>query len=507
MDMIKRRDPGGDSPAVDHSPAPGSGDEPRPGTLELYGGRWAALIPAAVLVIVLAWLSVAERAAVSSFWVGGFLALVVGLLLARDKQQYSEAVTRGLTSGTGAVIIMAFLFAGIFGTLMKSGGLVAGLLWVGDTAGVTGGVFVGLAFLLSCLFAAGTGTSVGTVLALAPVLYPTGLFLGAEPVWLALAIIAGGAFGDNIAPVSDTTITSAFTQDARMGTVVRSRLPLAVTAAAVSLVVLVVMGGGGERVPTQDLAIDADPLGLVMLLPFAVVIGLALMRHHIIVSLTAGILTAVVLGAVTGLMPLSTLFSIPSERGESTGLLEDGISGVTAVVILVLLIMALAQVFAESGLMQSVLEKLRRSAARGVRSAELAIVGISILFTIPLGANAPAILLVGPTIAKPLGESHGLSPQRRANLLDCAVCTVFYMLPWHNAVIVWFATVTGVAAELDLPAPGIGAAFLNPYAWALLVVLLVSVLTGWNRYAGMSRAERAEAEQRHAGGTGAARAA
>lgn len=499
MDMIKRRDPGGHDTTTGTPAA-----DPAPGTLELYGGRWAALVPAIVLVAVLAWLSVAERAAVSSFWVGGFLALVVGLLLAKDKSRFADAVTRGLTSGTGAVIIMAFLFAGIFGTLMKGGGLVSGLLWVGESVGVTGGVFVGLAFLLACLFAAGTGTSVGTVLALAPVLYPTGLFLGADPVWLALAIIAGGAFGDNIAPVSDTTITSAFTQDAHMGAVVRSRLPLALAAAAISLVVLVTLGGGGERIPAQEISIDADPLGLVMLLPFAVVIGLALLRHHIIVSLTAGILTAVVLGAVTGLMPLSTLFSIPAERGESTGLIEDGISGVTAVVILVLLIMALAQVFAESGLMQAVLEKLRRSAARGVRSAELAIVGISILFTIPLGANAPAILLVGPTIAKPLGESHGLSPQRRANLLDCAVCTVFYMLPWHNAVIVWFATITTVAADLDLPAPSIGAAFLNPYAWALLAVLLVSVATGWNRYSGMGREERARAERLHAAGGPAA---
>ena len=88
--------------------------------------------------------------------------------------------------------------------------------------------------------------------------------------------------------------------------------------------------------------------------------------------------------------------------------------------------------------------------------------------------------------------------------MDCAVCTVFYMLPWHNAVIVWFATITTVAADLDLPAPSIGAAFLNPYAWALLAVLLVSVATGWNRYSGMGREERARAERLHAAGGPAA---
>ncbi len=38
------------------------------------------------------------------------------------------------------------------------------------------------------------------------------------------AILAGATFGDNISPVSDTTIASATTQNAEMGAVVRSRL-------------------------------------------------------------------------------------------------------------------------------------------------------------------------------------------------------------------------------------------------------------------------------------------
>src|SRR5699024_1812704 len=43
--------------------------------LELYGGRWTALIPALVLIVVMCILSFAERAAVPAFWVGGFAAL------------------------------------------------------------------------------------------------------------------------------------------------------------------------------------------------------------------------------------------------------------------------------------------------------------------------------------------------------------------------------------------------------------------------------------------------
>lgn len=453
--------------------------EARP-RLELYGGRWAALIPAIVLIAVMVILSANERAAVPAFWVGGFAALVVGLALARNRTKFAETVVRGLSDRTGAVVIIAFIFAGIFGTVMKAAGLVDGLLWLGLQTGLTGAAFTVVTFLLACIFGAGTGTSVGTVLAMVPVLYPAGVFLGADPTMLAVALIAGGAFGDNLAPVSDTTITSSYTQDAEMGTVVRARLPLALAAAAVAVVVFAITGGGGT-VQESTITNDASPIGLLQVLPFLLVIVLAMLRRHIIVSLTWGIVSGIVLGIATGTLTFGDVFSIPPDRDTSTGLIQDGISGVTGVVMLVLLIMALAQVLAESGLMAAVLARLEATAARGVRSAELTIIAITVLFTIPLGANAPAILLVGPTIGKPLGERYSLSPARRANLLDCSACTMFYMLPWHNAVIVWFSTVAATATEFDLPFPDIGAAFLNPYAWALLVVIIVSAITGWNR--------------------------
>ena len=82
---------------------------------------------------------------------------------------------------------------------------------------------------------------------------------------------------------------------------------------------------------------------------------------------------------------------------------------------------------------------------------------------------------------KPLGKKFNLAPARRANLMDCAVCTIFFTLPWHIAVIVWYGTLTAAAQQWNLPLPSIGTAALNPYSWALLAVLIFSVATGWNR--------------------------
>ncbi|MEO8851796.1 MAG: Na+/H+ antiporter NhaC family protein [Allobranchiibius sp.] len=451
-----------------------------PSDLRFWGGPAVALVPAVVLVAILLWLSLAERASITGFWVGGWAAIVTGLLLTRTPREFALSIVRGLTGQTGAIIILAYLFAGVFGKLLSEGGLVNGLLWFGVETGVQGAAYVVLAFLLSCIFSAGTGSSVGAVLALIPVLYPTGVALGANPTWLAVAVIAGGAFGDNIAPISDTTITSAYTAKAEMGAVVKARIPMALVSAAVTIVVLAIFGGGGT-VSTASINVDAKAIGLLMIIPFFVVIILAMRKNHIVVSLIWGSISAVTIGFGTGLLKPGSVFSIPAKRGGSTGIIEDGLADITGAIVLVLFILALAQVLTDAGVMASLLAKLEKRAANGIRSAELMIAGITLLFTVPLGANAPAILLVGPTIGQPMGAKHGLAPARIANLLDCSANTVFYMLPWHNAVIIWYATLTTTAAQYKLPLPSITSGFLNPYAWALLIVLFISIMTGWNR--------------------------
>lgn len=448
--------------------------------LDMRGGPLSSMIPALVFVVILFWLSFESRASISGFWVGGWLAILVGLFLAKSPNQFAASVVRGLRDETGVLIIAAFIFAGVFGTILSKGGLVNGLLWIGTETGLTGAKFTVLAFILASIFGVGTGTSVGTVVAMVPILLPAGIYLGSDPTMLALAIIAGGAFGDNLAPISDTTISSAYSSGAEMGDVVRTRLPLSLTAALISIIIFAIFGGGGTVV-NNAVEHVYSPMGLIMIVPFVVVIILAMSKQHIIAALMWGSLIALILGVATNLISVSDIFSIPEKRGDSTGLIENGIRGVVGPVVLVLFILSMAQVVKESGLMNIILAKLQKHAAQGVRSAEFIISGITLLFTVPLGANAPAILLVGPAFAVPLGQEKNLSPSRIANLMDCSANTVFYMLPWHNAVIVWFATVATTSEQYGFEVPSIWAAALNPYAWALLLVLVISITTGWNR--------------------------
>src|SRR5665647_1159253 len=113
--------------------------------------------------------------------------------------------------------------------------------------------------------------------------------------------------------------------------------------------------------------------------------------------------------------------------------------------------------------MDRIVQLDEKTIANTVRQAELSIILVTILASIPIAANAPAMLLVGPTFVKPIGKKFNLAPARKANLMDCAVCTIFFILPWHIAVIVWYSTMAAAAQSFNLPLPSIWSAFLNPY--------------------------------------------
>ena len=450
-------------------------------TLRMYGGMLGGLVPLTILVIGLVWLSVAGRGGTKPFWACAWLALAVGLFFARDKAEYCKAAMRGIGDKTGIVIVTAWLFAGVFGKLMAAGGLVNGLLWLGMTTGAQGAIFTLLVFLAAMLFALGTGTSTGTCIALTPVLYPAGYFLGADPAMLGLAILSGAAFGDNLAPVSDTTIVSAYTQGASMREVVRSRFPLAMSAAVISGIVFLMFGGGGEVRVLPEIKATLNPSGVFMLLALVVVVVAALRGRHIIEALIYGNVTAALVGICAGTLKPGDIFGIPAKAGGSTGIIQSGIDGVVGAVIFAILILAVTQILVECGIMGKILEFAQKSVVATVRQAELFIVGVTILASIPISANAPAELLVGPSLVRPMGEKFRLAAARRANLMDCAVCTVFFILPWHIAVAAWYGALYSAAESYGIAAPPISAALYNPYSWALLAVLLFSVLTGWNR--------------------------
>ncbi len=229
-----------------------------------------------------------------------------------------------------------------------------------------------------------------------------------------------------------------------------------------------------------DLNAQLNPKGAFLLLAMAVVVVSALMGRHIIESLIYGNVCAMLISVAIGTLHFSDFFGIP-EAGQSTGLIQSGIDGVVGAIIFAVLILAVTQILVECGILEKILEFANRSIVATVSQAELFIIGVTVAASIPISANAPALLLVGPSLVRPMGEKFNLAAARRANLMDCAVCTIFFILPWHIAVAVWYGALVTASETWGFEAPAVSSALMNPYSWALLAVILFSALTGWNR--------------------------
>ena len=352
---------------------------------------------------------------------------------------------------------------------------------MGMSTGASEAAFTFLVFLAAMTFSLGTGTSTGTCIALTPVLYPAGVYLGSDPALLGAAILSGAAFGDNLAPISDTTIVSAYTQGAEMKDVVRSRAPLSLTAAAIAGAIFLLFGGGGEIRVAPQMEATLDPSGVFMLLALVVVVVAALCGRHIIEALIYGNVSAALVGICIGNIKFSDIFCIPEKAGGSTGLVQAGVESVVGAIVFAILILAVTQILVDCGVMRRILNFAHEKMVHTVRQAELFIIGSTVLASIPISANAPAELLVGPSLVRPMGERFNLAPARRANLMDCAVCTIFFILPWHIAVAAWYGALVSAAQAWNIPVPSIATALINPYSWTLLAVIIFSAITGWNR--------------------------
>jgi Na+/H+ antiporter NhaC len=417
--------------------------EPR---LSYWGGSAGALAPLGLFLAGVSWLGLSGAPDESGFWPVLLMALALGVLLVRDREAYAEAVVDGMSRRLVMIMVLAWLLAGVLGTLLRESGMVEALVWAAGAAGVSGGGYVAAAFLVAAVFSTATGTSLGTLLICVPLLYPAGSSLGADPAFLLGAILGGATFGDNVSPISDTTIASAGTQGADIAGVVRSRVRYALPAALVSLTAALWLGGG----PPAEVSME---------------------------SLVFGILLAAVLGLVLGAFQPGDLVGIDRDNFMATGLLLEGMRRAVGISVFTLLLMGLVGAIEASGLMDG-LVSAARSRLRSARGAEGWIFATVTAAVILTTHSVVAILAMGG-LAKEAGESFGLGPYRRANILDVTVCTWPFLLPFFIPTILASALTGGLEGVPRLSPWSAG--LHNVHSWALLGVIVLAIASGWGR--------------------------
>ncbi len=445
--------------------------------LDYWGGFLGAMLPFVVFLIGVAWLGLSGAPDERGFWPILLFSLGVGLFVAKDGTAYAEAIVSGMSRPIVVLMIMAWLLAGVLGSLVAATGMVDVLARGAEWAGLRGGGFAAASFLIAAAVSTSTGTSLGTLLVCAPLLYPAGGALGTDPVILIGAILGGATFGDNISPVSDTTIASSMTQGADMGGVVRSRLRYALPAAALALGVAFLMGGSAVGNTTEGLMgprPSMDLLGLVGALGPAIAVVLLLRKRHLIEALMVGVGVTALAGLLFHRFSFHDLLHVDTEAFIARGLLLGGMERAVGISVFTILLMGLVAGVEASGIVDRTTRWVSAQ-AKSPRSTEWSIFGAVSAAVLLTTHSVVAILTVGQ-FAKETGEKAGIDAYRRANLLDVTVCTYPFLLPFFIPTILAASqTAAGEAFGMPRVSP-LEAGFANAHSWGLLVIIVASMM-------------------------------
>ena len=248
--------------------------------------------------------------------------------------------------GEENIIIMCiiYLLAGAFAGVSRVMGGVDATVNLGLTYIPSQFIAAGV-FLIAAFISTATGTSVGAIVALGPIAVglaeKSGVYM---PIVLA-ALMGGAMFGDNLSVISDTTIAATRTQGVEMRDKFRVNLAVALPAAVITVILLLIFGKP-EFIPEAEVY----SYNLIKVIPYILVLGLAIAGVNVFVVLTLGIMVSGGIGFYYGQF---TLLKYAQE-------IYAGFTGMNEIFLLSLLTGGLAVLVREAGGVEWLIEKCRR---------------------------------------------------------------------------------------------------------------------------------------------------
>ncbi len=263
------------------------------------------------------------------------------------------------------------------------------------------------------------------------------------------AIVAGGAFfGDNLSFISDTTIAATKTQGCLMSDKFKVNLRIVAPAALTVAVIYIIMGQGAP------FAQPADDINWVRLIPYILVIGLALSGVNVVEVLAVGIVVNAIIGFSQGTLDWTGWL----------GGIGKGIAGMGDLIIVTMLSGGMLELIRHNGGIDYLVYLLTRRIG-GKRGAELSIAALVSLANVCTANNTIAILTTGG-IAKDITSRFGLDPRKTASILDTFSCVIQGLLPYGAQMLM----ASGLAGISSL---SIIKCLFYPYALGIFAVMAI----------------------------------
>ena len=364
------------------------------------------------------------------------IASIYALAISKGKTLEERIAVFSEGAGNRNVLLMIWIFvmAGAFASTAKEIGAIDATVNIAMRILPGKFLYAGL-FLAACFISMSIGTSVGTIVALVPIAAGIAeeLALGGAVGFTAgtpfiTAIIVGGSFfGDNLSFISDTTIAATRTQECSMTDKFKVNLRIVGPAAIIVAVIYVILGSSVSTVP------QSGPIEWMLLIPYVLVIILALAGVNVVAVLGIGIAVNGVLGFARGSFAWSGFL-------EAIG---NGISGMGDLIIVTLLAGGMLELIRVNGGLDYIVEAMTRR-IRGKRGAEFSIAALVSLANLCTANNTIAIITVG-RIARDISVRFGLDPRKSASILDTFSCLVQGLIP-YGAQLLMAAGLAGISS-------------------------------------------------------------
>ena len=339
---------------------------------------------------------------------------------------YAVAITRGTTIderiehfSKGAAntrimyMIWIFVLAGAFASLAKAMGAVDATVQLTLNLIPSNYLPAGI-FIAACFISLSIGTSVGTIVALTPVVTALAAKMHCDTAWLVAIVVGGAFFGDNLSFISDTTIAATQTQGCSMRSKFRTNIRLVMPAAVVTLLLYAFSGNSIEQIESTSVTVSEA----LKCIPYLTVIICALVGVNVLLVLILGIVIAGAMGIAYGMVDGISIFT---EMG-------SGIMGMSELIIVTMLAGGLLEIVRINGgidfLILIVTQRMRTK-----RTAEFAITALTALANICTANNTIAILTVGD-ISRDISKKFSIQPRRSASLMDTTSCFVQGIIPY-----------------------------------------------------------------------------
>lgn len=411
---------------------------------------WLALSPIVLFLV----LYVAVSIILDDFYkmpiaVALLIASAWAIIISRGKPLLKRIEIFSRAAGHSNILYMiwVFILAGAFAAMAKDIGAVEATVSLALHAFPPGFV-VPMLFFAACFISLSIGTSVGTVVALAPLATEIATASDASVAFYVAVVLGGAFFGDNLSFISDTTIAATRSQECNMADKFKANIWIALPAALVTLGIYIMTG-----LDTHAVELPASK-NWTLIIPYLVVLGTAIAGINVTAVLSLGIISAVILGLTTGL----SLTDLASSAGA-------GIDGMGNLIIITLLAAGMLGMIKSAGGITFILQSLTRHVS-GRRGGQAVITVLVAVVNMCTANNTVAIITVGG-ISRDISQRFGIDPRKTASLLDTTSCIVQCLIP-YGAQTLLATSLAGISPAAPFP-------YLY-YPWALAGMTALSII-------------------------------